>query len=333
MNIETFFKLTSFLIKSTRLPVAPQAMKGVINQKDNRTSDCNLYDIYMPEKKRSGKIIIALHGISINGKEDARLMHFAQCLAQKGVICVVPNLPGLMEGDFQINDVAVLKFLIKDIGNRFCQPIGIIGFSFGGSYALLAATDEEISARIDFIVTFGACYSLKMMFKDWLRHDDDSMLDDDKLNNRIYTQLFYARKYHHQLVIDKQTFDDIELLLKRYCHEASIEEKKKFYFNKIAGLNLPEKAGKSYDENVLAYLSLDGKMNKVKTSVSLIHDKHDTLVLPIQSSLIYEELMKNPNGRRHSLLLTSLVSHVVPGDIRMSEIIGLYKSMELIFAG
>jgi hypothetical protein len=333
MNAETIFKLTSFLIKSTRLPVAPLKMKGVIDQKDCCDSDGNLYDVYLPEKKRAGKIIIALHGISINGKKDVRLIHFAQCLAQKGVICVVPDLPGLMEGDFQINDVAVLKSLIKDIGNKFCQPIGIIGFSFGGSYALLAATDDEISARLDFILTFGACYSLKIMFKDWLRRDDELSLDDNKLNNRIYTQLFFARKYHHQLAIDKKTFDDIELLLKRYCHEASIEEKKNFYLNKIVNLNLPEKAAKSYDENVLAYLSLDGKMNKIKTRVSLIHDKNDTLVLPVQSSLIYEELMKNSDNKQHSLLLTSLISHVVPGDIRLSEVIGLYKSMGLIFAG
>ncbi|MBF0397488.1 MAG: hypothetical protein HQK78_11990 [Desulfobacterales bacterium] len=120
----------------------------------------------------------------------------------------------------------------------------------------------------------------------------------------------------------------IKSLLERYCYDATIEEKKKFYFEKLSDYNFKL----DFDKSLLDYLSPSGKLHFCKAKVNLIHDNCDTLIPPNQSKLIYNDLKKYSPSAQHNLLLTSLISHVSINKINFHEIFQLYKLIQPLFS-
>ena len=127
-------------------------------EKNVRAANGWRVDRYRP-KKPSGAFLVLLHGWTLRGKDDLRLQAFARSLAIAGVECCVPNLPGLAMLTFDTGDVLGLRALLGECPSR---P-GIIGFSLGGSYALLAASDHANQPR--FVVSVGGYGDLPATFR------------------------------------------------------------------------------------------------------------------------------------------------------------------------
>jgi hypothetical protein len=64
-------------------------------------------DWYEPSRA-GGPVVVALHGLTLNGKEDPRLRAFAGALASVGATCVVPTLPALASARWDGGDVTAV---------------------------------------------------------------------------------------------------------------------------------------------------------------------------------------------------------------------------------
>ncbi len=115
------------------------------------------YRLYLPTGVGRPPGIVLLHGIKREGIEEPRLINFGRALAGAGIEVMTPELKDLA-------DYRVTPATIDTIGNaavvlaaKINQPkVGILGISFGGGLALLAATKPEFSDKIAFVLAVGA---------------------------------------------------------------------------------------------------------------------------------------------------------------------------------
>jgi len=98
-----------------------------------------------------------LHGVHWLGIDEPRLVSFARALSASGVTVFTPPIKEL--ADFRISPASIATIglsaqaLHQHVG---LGPVGIIGFSFAGGLALLAAADPRYAHDIGFVAAIGA---------------------------------------------------------------------------------------------------------------------------------------------------------------------------------
>jgi pimeloyl-ACP methyl ester carboxylesterase len=117
-------------------------------------------DLYDPDGRAPG--ILLVPGAAVEGRADDRVVRVARALARAGRVVFVPDLE-LFERRFEVADVdrlvAATEGLLDD--ERVDGGVSMLGFSYGGSFALLAAADSRISADIEQVATFGAYFDMR----------------------------------------------------------------------------------------------------------------------------------------------------------------------------
>jgi dienelactone hydrolase len=114
------------------------------------------YRLYTPLDTSHGGIVL-LHGIHQLGIEEPRLINFARALAETGVEVMTPELRDLTDYHVTLHTVDLIgrsaNFLSIHM-NR--SKVGVVGLSFAGGLALLAAAKPEYSAKIGIVLAIGA---------------------------------------------------------------------------------------------------------------------------------------------------------------------------------
>jgi acetyl esterase/lipase len=98
--------------------------------------------------------ILLLPGAAPGGRDDERVVSLASSLAAAGRDVVVPEL-SLFSEELDVDDVA----RVVAVASESCgadDGLVLMGFSYGGALALVAAADERVSGCIDLVATFGA---------------------------------------------------------------------------------------------------------------------------------------------------------------------------------
>jgi pimeloyl-ACP methyl ester carboxylesterase len=98
--------------------------------------------------------VLVVPGAAPAGRDDPRVVSLATAVARAGRQVVVPEL-ALYRQRLDLDDVD----RVVQVAEALCPPGGglvLVGFSYGGSLALVAAADERVAACIDLVATFGA---------------------------------------------------------------------------------------------------------------------------------------------------------------------------------
>ena len=110
-------------------------------------------DLYLPSRRARGIVIVP--GATPRGRKDPRVIRLARSLAGARRAVLVPEL-ALYRRVFEIADVEAIVRAAEALEGRTGGKVGLLGLSYGGSLALLAAQDARIAARLEFVATFGA---------------------------------------------------------------------------------------------------------------------------------------------------------------------------------
>jgi pimeloyl-ACP methyl ester carboxylesterase len=266
------------------------------------------FDCYQP---RAGvrNTIIALHGCTLNGKDDPRLQHLGRCLAASGSRCVIPTLPGLSRFQWEPSDIdALVDFMLQLPGGE--NSIGLMGFSYGGSYALLAAARPRVAARIKFVFSFGAYYALDDLSRDQSAFARSMPQRADDQDSWIYVQLVLAWRHAARIGLPDDIYARLTDLLKRYCHASTPAEKHAFYQRHLSHVRLGDLERAPLDDMRRQQLSPAGRLGGLECQVKLFHDAGDPLVPAAHARSIARELAGA--GKDHRLLITDLLDHVNP---------------------
>jgi dienelactone hydrolase len=113
--------------------------------------------LYAPVGVAHAPGIVLLHGVHYLGIDEPRLVRFARTIAATGVAVLTPEIREI--ADYRI-DAASLETISAAVGalrSRIDAPtVGVMGLSFAGGLALVAASEAPYSNGIGFVVAVGA---------------------------------------------------------------------------------------------------------------------------------------------------------------------------------
>lgn len=109
-------------------------------------------DVYVGAE--NGPVVVLVPGAVPAGRDDERVRHLARTIARADRRVVVPEL-AVYEVELLAEDVERLVQVVLAVSAGE-DPVALLGFSFGGSLALVAAADERLDGLVTGVATFGA---------------------------------------------------------------------------------------------------------------------------------------------------------------------------------
>jgi dienelactone hydrolase len=115
------------------------------------------FRLYLPQGVSHPGGVILLHGIHRAGIEEPRLINFARSMAGAGIEVMTPELEDLADYRVTPRTADVIGDAAVVLGNKMGLPkVGVLGLSFAGGLALLAANKPEYAEKIGFVAAVGA---------------------------------------------------------------------------------------------------------------------------------------------------------------------------------
>ncbi|MET0388752.1 MAG: hypothetical protein ABW321_22460 [Polyangiales bacterium] len=118
---------------------------------------------YRPQPAPAGPVpgVVLLHGVHARGIDEARLRAFATTLARAGLDVLTPELPELLAYRLEPITVGRIRELAAAHAAAVRQAaVGVIGISFAGGLALMAAAEQAADRPIGAVMTLGAHHDL-----------------------------------------------------------------------------------------------------------------------------------------------------------------------------
>lgn len=263
------------------------------------------FDLYRPSGPSRG-LLVAAHGGERTGWKNARLVGFARSLARIGVACAVPELAGLARSTFDRADLDALEAVCLDAGRIVGSKPGVLGFSYGGGYALTAASRERLQGQLRFVVTVGAFHDLASLLDGYAERKNAEPGTELEWDDAIWLKLVMAWWFREPLGLSPGLCAELEEQLDGYCDEADVSKKRAFFERALRGLDVFPVVARSVDRALLADLSPKGRGESIRCPVTLLHDRYDG-VTPMREA---ERLHREIAGAK--LVVTEVLAHVTP---------------------
>jgi pimeloyl-ACP methyl ester carboxylesterase len=114
------------------------------------------YRTYTPQDVQDPGGVVLLHGVHHLGIEDPRMWNLARALAGAGVLVMTPELQDLADYRVTARTINVIGDSATVLSTRMRRRVGVMGLSFAGGLALLAADRKEFGDHIGFVVAIGS---------------------------------------------------------------------------------------------------------------------------------------------------------------------------------
>lgn len=125
--------------------------------------------IYRP-RRREGVLPgwVLLHGLTYTGREHPSLVAFARSLAASGALVLVPDIPEWralrMVPEVSVATIRAAIISLTERTDVARGRTGVIGFSFGATQALIAASDPGIARRLSGLAAWGGYCDVGRLF-------------------------------------------------------------------------------------------------------------------------------------------------------------------------
>ena len=121
--------------------------------------------LYGGGRSKSPPGYVVLHGITVSAREHPALVRFARAVAASGAVVLVPEVPAWR--DLEIaphaaqDAIAASARYLATRDDVLPGGVGLIGFSFGATQALVAAAAPALQPSIRAVVSFGGYCDLR----------------------------------------------------------------------------------------------------------------------------------------------------------------------------
>ena len=112
---------------------------------------------------------VVLHGLTRAGREHPALLRFCRAVASAGNVVFLPEIPEWRDLRVEpevtlgtIREAVRALHLRADVRH---EHVGLFGFSFGATQALVAASDPETAALLAGLASWGGYYDLRRLFR------------------------------------------------------------------------------------------------------------------------------------------------------------------------
>lgn len=120
-------------------------------------------DLYRTDDPLAGLVLVP--GAALLGKDDPRLMAFAQALARARFEVLVPDLPGLQNLRVCADDIGIIAdalwVMSRHRAARGNATVGMIAVSYSTGPAILALLDAHVRGAAQFMLAIGGYYDIE----------------------------------------------------------------------------------------------------------------------------------------------------------------------------
>ncbi|MBN1656030.1 MAG: alpha/beta hydrolase [Deltaproteobacteria bacterium] len=117
--------------------------------------------LYIPRDCDRPPGLLLVHGIHHLGMNEPRSKSFARALASAGVLVLAPEIPELTDYRVVTSTIGEISACARYLADMTGRTVtGVIGISFAGGLALMAAADPKWQQSIGFVVAVGAHHDL-----------------------------------------------------------------------------------------------------------------------------------------------------------------------------
>jgi dienelactone hydrolase len=295
--------------------------------------------LYFRADRQTGPGIVVAHGVHYRGIDEQRLVRFARALADSGLTVLTPALEELADYRITPGSVGILRESVSYLASRRDrverERVELLGFSFAGGLALVAAQDADTARHLTSVTSVGGHHDLRRVLR-FLIH------------NEIETPSGTLRKPAHEYGLVVLIYGNIEHFVPqadvpvlRAGMQAWLQEDRKRARELAKARTTPEAERLwqlletqqlqtlapeldrllASQAAVLAGLSSAGQLRALKLPVYLLHGSHDSVIPPSETDAAALELA----GAEHQALVSPLLEHV-----EVSKTAGLGEQLALV---
>ena len=276
---------------------------------------------YLPENRPNAPALIVLHGVHHLGIDEPRLEAFAAAMASTGLRVLTPELPDIKDYHVDSTSIRMIGESAQWFAKQTGGPVGVMGLSFSGGLALLAAADPLYKPDFKFVFAVGSQDSMSRVAQYYRTGEDE------RPNGT--TQLLAAHEYG-PLVLEYEYVEDfvpkrdvaaVRAVLRAHLYEDKVAEAeadtKLDESQRIAMVTLLDSTSpktraliaKAMARHVdeLNGLSPRGHLRTMTTPVYLLHGQGDNIIPSAETLWMASEL---PNETLQAMLVSPVISHI-----------------------
>jgi pimeloyl-ACP methyl ester carboxylesterase len=272
-------------------------------------------DVYPPHKGDKGSVLF-VHGMTLAGKDDERMVRFAGALQSVGFRTFMPAFVGIQNTRIDPEDIQRLKKIIKEIvqDKSLCPHgrLAVIAPSFSAAIAFRAAVDAKIVPLVKAFLSIGGIahmenvvsfilsqphadhYATLVILKNYGK---DVTGDNPRLQKAF--EVAVADDWH------KKGGEELEAYL------ATLPQKEQEEFNKLVydPAYRKEKIDiiTANEQETIEKVNYVPLLENIDFPVYLLHGDQDAVVPPEESKLVHRQLRHLK--KTSVLVLSPFISH------------------------
>ncbi len=281
--------------------------------------------LYLPEidpaRNRNIPALIVLHGVHHLGIDEPRLKSFAAAMASCGIRVLTPELPDIKDYHVDSTSIKTIGEATQWFAERTGAPVGVMGLSFSGGLALVAAADPLYKKSFKFVFAVGSQDSMSRVSQ---YYETGS---DERPNGSI--ELLPAHEYG-PLVLEYEYLEDfvpahdiprLRAVLRAHLYEdkpaeqaaeARLNPSQKIAATQLMDITNPKTHALIADAITkhtaeLADLSPDSHLARFTTPVYLLHGQADNIIPAAETLWMASEL---PSITLQAMLVSPVISHI-----------------------
>jgi dienelactone hydrolase len=281
--------------------------------------------LYIPLGVTNPPAMVILHGVHHLGIDEPRLVNFSRALSMHGVLVMTPELADLADYHVEMSSIDVIGTAARDLKARTgANSAAVLGLSFAGGLALVAAAEPRYQADIGVVISIGGHDSLPRVLRFFATNSIQGPNGAD-----VHMQ---AHEYGILVVVyahPEDFFSPADVPLAREAIRQQVYENPSQAESLAQGLS---PAGHARMEELLAHkdegLSADllhsladhqaeaeavspaGKLSQLRADVFLAHGEGDNVIPPTELLWLKRDVPKN---KLKAALISPVISHVELG--------------------
>jgi acetyl esterase/lipase len=278
--------------------------------------------IYSPANNPNAPGLVFVHGLNHQGIDEIKMKRFATWKAAAGIRVLTPDIPALRAYRIKASSVDTIGESARWFAKRTGHPVTLMGVSFAGGMALMAAAQPAYASSVKLVLVVGGYDSLRRLAHFYATGTDprpDGSVESVRPNPfgvqlLEYTDLALwappADRDAIEPVLGAVLFDERALVPEM---ESSLTPAQRAELESLLA-SYPDKAKleqiADQDSAEMAAVSPHGHLADLSAHVFLLHGLDDDYIPSAEAEWTAHDL---PPGKLDGMLITPVVSHIMLG--------------------
>lgn len=305
------------------------------------------YRIFRPVGVAHPPGLVLVHGVHHLGIEEPRQVRFARAFAERGLLVMTPEIKDMTDYRILPSAIAVIGDSAHLLRDQLGAPVGVMGLSFSGSLALMAAAEPRYAGDIRTVIALGAYDDLERVSR-FLVTEQIELPDGSRQRHEAeqYGALVLVYTYAKDFFTPQDlpaAHDALRLWLWEQYDAARLREKdssppaqarlEALFRHQMDVLQPELLASVARHADEMQRVSPSGKLASLQARVFLLHGEEDDVIPSSEAHWLAHDL---PAPQLARLLITPAIGHVDPSTRLswqslwkvISFIAGIFRQLE-----